>query len=369
MMVGLAGFVLPILTALIWILAIRGWLTFKFLANPLGIVLFLLITVPWLVCAGKANPHFYHYFFIEANWQAFWTHLSHFHLDWWVVLFAFIGLLPWAVFVLPGVWYSMPKDWDNYFESLPDLYFLLWLLVVLFYVLISPMNHLYFTLILFTPASLIVTRYLSSAWIIAGAPYFKVSNDLLFMTVFIIVCILAAFTATNFFAVPDDLKIYLWVLEACLLGFACIIYLLSYWRKIKLGFVLVSIFSLIIGLILTVALPVLDKDAPAALMNQVNKIRHKDDVIVSYNGFLPDLALQYSGPIITVNWHNPPAYGKQYQNTQAWVVSDNTFWPIMNSHQHRFFIFANKTELQSLIREHQLKLVIAGNNTVVLSND
>lgn len=87
----IAGSVLTIYT--VWQ---RDWAVWRTLHLPLGLGLFLVITVPWFVLVTRDNPDFLQFFFIHEHLQRYTTDSAQRVEPWWYFLAILaVGVLPW----------------------------------------------------------------------------------------------------------------------------------------------------------------------------------------------------------------------------------------------------------------------------------
>ena len=78
---------------------------------PIGIALYLAITVPWFIAVQRANPDFFRVFFLQHNLERFTTKLYHHPQPFWFYLpVALLALVPWTVFVGAAV-VDAVRDW------------------------------------------------------------------------------------------------------------------------------------------------------------------------------------------------------------------------------------------------------------------
>ncbi len=84
--------------------ATREWkLALRTLWLP-GILLFLVIALPWYVAVQIANPQFFREFIVEHNLARFSTNLYHHPEPFWYYLpVAALALIPWVVFVVAAI--------------------------------------------------------------------------------------------------------------------------------------------------------------------------------------------------------------------------------------------------------------------------
>lgn len=104
---GLVGIVLPALALFVHTLLERNLNTLKRLHWLSGLSLFLLIAAPWFILVQRANPEFFHFFFIREHVERYLLPDHHRLGPWWYFfpVLAF-GLLPWTSAALRAMWYG-----------------------------------------------------------------------------------------------------------------------------------------------------------------------------------------------------------------------------------------------------------------------
>lgn len=98
---GLIGVVFPFAVLFFWMLTAGKWRFLPRLISPVGIVVFLLVTLPWLVLVQWANPDFFRFFFIQEHFLRYTTTMHEreaFFLYYLPVVV--LGFIPW----LPFLW-------------------------------------------------------------------------------------------------------------------------------------------------------------------------------------------------------------------------------------------------------------------------
>jgi len=110
---------------------------------PVGIVLYLAVTLPWFIAVQRANPEFFRLFVLQQN-LARYTTAELYHHDqpfWYFLPVALLALVPWTVFVIAAVVDAI-RDWRYSVEEPPgteDLrtFLALWLLLPVFFFSLS----------------------------------------------------------------------------------------------------------------------------------------------------------------------------------------------------------------------------------------
>lgn len=118
----------------------RDWRLLLRALWPVGIMLYLAVTLPWFIAVQRANPDFFRFFFLQQNLARYTTaELYHHHQPFWYYLpVALLALVPWVVFVIAAVVDAI-RDWRYSVEEPPgteDLrtFLTLWLLLpILFF--------------------------------------------------------------------------------------------------------------------------------------------------------------------------------------------------------------------------------------------
>lgn len=90
----------------------REWkMVFKTLWAP-GVLLFLVVALPWFVAVQMRNPQFFREFILEHNLARFSTNLYH-HPEpfWYYVPVLALSLVPWIVFVVAGIVQTLSTWW------------------------------------------------------------------------------------------------------------------------------------------------------------------------------------------------------------------------------------------------------------------
>jgi 4-amino-4-deoxy-L-arabinose transferase-like glycosyltransferase len=101
---------------------------------PVGILLYLAVTLPWFIAVQRANPEFFRVFFLQHNVERFSTNLYHHAQPFWFYLpVALLALVPWSVFVVAAL-VDAVRDWRFSAQQPPgeeDLrtYLAVWLLL------------------------------------------------------------------------------------------------------------------------------------------------------------------------------------------------------------------------------------------------
>jgi len=98
---GLIGIVFPFAITILWLFISKRRHDVLGLFSPVGVILFLLISCPWIILVQKANKDFLWFFFIQEHFLRYTTVLHSRHQNiLFYVLVVVLGTLPWSAFLL-----------------------------------------------------------------------------------------------------------------------------------------------------------------------------------------------------------------------------------------------------------------------------
>lgn len=159
---GLIGIVLPAGIIFWYLLLGRRWHILREIPWLSGLLLFLLVTVPWFVLVSLQNPEFPHFFFIREHFQRFTSTIHRRSQPVWFFLpILLLTMLPWSFF-LPG---SLKKAWqDRHASKDVTLFLLIWPLVIILFFSLSSSKLIPYILPVFPPLALLIASRAASHW-------------------------------------------------------------------------------------------------------------------------------------------------------------------------------------------------------------
>jgi 4-amino-4-deoxy-L-arabinose transferase-like glycosyltransferase len=165
---GLIGIVLPGGIIFWYLLLGKRWDILKHVPWFSGLLLFIIVTVPWFVLVSLKNPEFLHFFFIREHFQRFTSTIHQRSQPFWFFFpILLLIMFPWSFF-LPG---SLRKAWQQRRTSKDaTLFLLLWPLVILLFFSFSSSKLIPYILPVFPPLALLTARRLTDNWHIRNKP-------------------------------------------------------------------------------------------------------------------------------------------------------------------------------------------------------
>jgi len=140
------GPVAPLLAAMILVIFAAAKSDYRLLWRTLwvpGILLFLVVALPWHIAVQIKNPEFFRVFILQHNLARFGTNLYH-HQEpfWYYVPVVLLGLIPWTVFMAASLAESIRVWWAERQQMLEsedalNAFLVIWLAVPLVFFSLS----------------------------------------------------------------------------------------------------------------------------------------------------------------------------------------------------------------------------------------
>ncbi|MDD5169318.1 MAG: glycosyltransferase family 39 protein [Syntrophales bacterium] len=128
---GLIGIVFPFSIVGVWLFSLGRWRDLFRMISPVGMLIFAIITVPWLYFVQKANPDFFFFFFVQEHFLRYTTTMhERSEPFYYYILILVAGTLPWWPY-LPKAFLGIRKgirlsSAGNLFTKEEDRFFLIW---------------------------------------------------------------------------------------------------------------------------------------------------------------------------------------------------------------------------------------------------
>lgn len=157
---GLIGLVLPGAVLVLYTLIQRDWRLWTRLHMVTGLLLFFAIATPWFVLVSKANPEFFHFFFIHEHFERFLTKVHGRYQPWYYfVPILLAGMLPWMVPMFDALVRAWKTDGKRSFQ--PKRFLLIWSVFIYFFFSISDSKLPSYLLPIFPALALLIGERLT----------------------------------------------------------------------------------------------------------------------------------------------------------------------------------------------------------------
>lgn len=299
---GLIGILIPGMVILLWVLANKQWKKIPSLLNPIGLIIFCVIALPWVYLMHLKYPAFLQYFFIDQQFSRFSSDQFNNKLPWpFYLLCLLISFLPW--FFVSQFKFSK-QDFSQSLGSSILTLMLIWFVSVTTFFSIPPSKLAGYILPATPPLAvfiaIMVDRVLTSN---------KINRFQTWATPVLVLVVGLAFISLPFTARPKNL-LYVNITALYSLGAGILIFsilLIFYYLKQRISYFSLM-FSMAIILCMSVSLGVRILD----VQNNANQVSFQKNItanmpIVFYHNYFYDVPflLNLQKPVYLVDdWEN-----------------------------------------------------------------
>lgn len=299
---GLIGILIPGMVILLWVLASKQWKKIPSLLNPIGLIIFCVIALPWVYLMHLKYPAFLQYFFIDQQFSRFSSDQFNNKLPWpFYLLCLLISFLPW--FFVSQFKFSKQDFSQSLGPSILTL-MLIWFVSVTTFFSIPPSKLAGYILPATPPLAvfiaIMVDRVLTSN---------KINRFQTWATPVLVLVVGVAFISLPFTARPKNL-LYVNITALYSLGAGILIFsilLIFYYLKQRISY-FTLMFSMAIMLCMSVSLGVRILD----VQNNANQVSFQKNItanmpIVFYHNYFYDVPflLNLQKPVYLVDdWEN-----------------------------------------------------------------
>jgi len=349
---GLIGVAFPIGIIGLWIIFLNRWRLLLNMRLALGLVLFSVIAMPWYFLVQKANPQFFHYFFMTQQFARFLTKadFNNQSVFWFYVPIIVLGFVPWTLFLFQALASHVREVWQDRQKYRKELFFLLWALFIFLFFSFPKSKTLGYILPVFPALAMIVGNYISTSWEKLNSLGIHVA-----LVLFILLCeiggaIVLAAPHFYYFDVNFSLSRYLTAMAIVLIVAGVIAYYFFRTQQCKKLIYLIFVSTGLFLLILMSSASVLNQKSIKHLALQLRAQIQPDDEVVTYQKYFQDLPIYIQRRITVVsdwhasciphndNWQRELWFGMPYRDTSAWLIEEATFWQRWHSSK-RLYVF------------------------------
>jgi 4-amino-4-deoxy-L-arabinose transferase-like glycosyltransferase len=156
---GLIGLALPGAVLVLYTLIQRDWALWTRLHMVSGLALFFLIVTPWFVAVSRANPEFFHFFFIHEHFERFTTKVHGRYHPWYYFVPFLLLILPWLVPMFEALFVAWKRRDGEVFQT--RRFLLIWAVFIYFFFSISSSKLPSYILPIFPALALLIGERLA----------------------------------------------------------------------------------------------------------------------------------------------------------------------------------------------------------------
>jgi 4-amino-4-deoxy-L-arabinose transferase-like glycosyltransferase len=347
---GLIGILFPGIIIFVWLCLTNRWRELKTYHLFSGIIIFLLIALPWHILVQHRNPEFFNYYFIDQQFLRYFTHYAgRQQAIGYLPFFLIAGFAPWIGFLPQAIRYPWAQGWQALRQQGDALFLMLWATVIYLFFQASHSQLPPYILPIFPPLAVLVARYLDDAW---QKPWERgVKWGFLIALLFALGLTIGAFLLPSFVKMPVPHGLWVTIILTSIFLVIAILLASKIYRQqgLPIPFILLATATSIFLIIsFNVIYPPLDPKTIKPLALEINSLYQKGDKIVAYHAYYQDLPFYTRQRIVIVDWKGEElAFGMQHQNLQNWVLDDAAFWRLWHSHQ-RIFLVLSQNDFKNL---------------------
>ena len=158
---GLIGIVFPFAITTIWLFACRRWRDALRLFSPVGMILFFMISCPWVILAQRANKDFLWFFFIQEHFLRYTTTIhGRTGIFLYYVPVILFGAMPWSAFLMKSIKGGI-ENRTLLFRKADRLFLMIWITFIFVFFSFSSSKLMPYILPIFLPIALLIGRLFS----------------------------------------------------------------------------------------------------------------------------------------------------------------------------------------------------------------
>lgn len=306
---GLLGWAFPALILLLYVAVERKWSLLKKIAFGWGLLINLVVCLPWLIAIQIKQPWFFHYFFIYQQFDRFvGVTFNQQQPVWFYIELVAGGMLPWTFWMLQALGNRLRLVFKKSPERSAVVFVLIWFFLILAFFSIPASKLPGYIAPALPPMALLLAGYLDSAFQKGKTRGMQVGAGL--------VIVFWVGLAITLFLMPPALDQHLLVSvegERVLLGFissvSVILAVVWLWRKKYTWLVFqTAVFMVAFNWTALLLLPKLPINTLQSLYEKTAPYMTPSTKVVSFLTYYQALPIYYRHPVYVVaDWTDPQA--------------------------------------------------------------
>jgi 4-amino-4-deoxy-L-arabinose transferase-like glycosyltransferase len=305
---GLIGFLVPGAAMFLWLLVFNQWKRLRPLYLPTGLLLFIVVALPWHVLVALRNDNWFDRYIVYEHWLRFFTPAADRPGPWWYFVPAVIGgIFPWVGFLWSALRNGLGR-WSERNNHLTAWFLFVWAAFIFLFFSKSQSKLIPYILPVFPPLAVLIGRDLArrlvenSKSFVRGVRIFSVAGFVIGAAVLIVV-----FNWTPQPVIKDvdqaaALRPYASLVAAILFSGGALCWWVSGHKKPALA--LVSIAGTIAAFYLTLAAATqyIQKPGTRELAFYIKTHAQPGDRVMHYHEFFHDFLFYAESPVDVINY-------------------------------------------------------------------
>jgi 4-amino-4-deoxy-L-arabinose transferase-like glycosyltransferase len=368
---GLIGIVFPGMIIFFWMLILQEWRVLRTMHLISGLIIFLFIAAPWHILAGRANPEFFHFYFVREHFQRYLTKVHHHYKPaWFYVPILIGGMFPWSVFLLQAVRHAVPPNfWKERKNYKSEIFLLLWVLIIFLFFSASSSKLIPYLLPVLPPCAIILGKYLSERWYNTRSKEFSAGLIILALMASLLLLVFPYLTRYRPGSIPTAFVPYAGIGCAILL-FGIVATSMAV-RKVGIRGAVIAIAgtTLLFLVVINSGAQYADNRSLKPLALAIKPILRPGDEVAHYRNYYQDLPVYLERRMTIVDWKGELDFGTTTEDTSGWIISEAELWKRWQA-PTRIFLIADRKDADAVrkLQDRAFFQVAEYRNTVILSN-
>ena len=368
---GLIGILIPALVIGTWIVLLGEWRILRSIYLPTGLALFLLIAAPWHIMVIRANPEFFHFYFIQEHFLRYLTTMhSRYQPAWFFIPILLLGLFPWSAFLVQAIKHSLPSTWRERHEHRDAFFLLLWAVLVFLFFSVSKSKLVPYILPVVPPLAVLIGRYLADAWDRRDFPGIRAGYAVLLAAQVTLGAAAMVLPFTLQQPVVRALGLWPVAFGVTLIAGAALTAALARLRDFRFAFAAVAITAALFLVQINAAAPRGETKSVKTLAATLKPLLKPEDQVATYKAYYQDLPVYLERRVIIVDWKDELDFGSRVEDVRPWMTDTEPFWKRWKGPETIYLLTEAETydALRGANQDIKLFPVARERDTVVVSN-
>ena len=367
---GLIGIIFPIMIIGLWVVLRWDWKNLRYFYIPTGLLVFLLVALPWHILAQQADSDFFDFYIIGQHFSRYATLAAkRYQPGWFYIVILIAGLLPWTAFLPGAIKYYVQQGWQAWRAQPVNSFLTVWFIFVFVFFSVSNSKLVPYILPIFPALALLLGNYLyqyqqnkkSTATL-----YYLIFG---FTGIFAIACWTSPLWFTEKLMQYKDIIPYIYYMS-----FIVVVSVAAWGYCWKKGWISRGVGVLAGGMLICLSFgiifitPITNKKSTKPFADYLENVLTPDDVIITYHNFYFDLPY-YLDRLVLVNYdHREIEFGlAQEPDNPQWVTTEEV-WQLWNSSQRVFVVTPSKFYSEFKDAAMPGNLLVETSRNVLVSN-
>lgn len=366
---GLIGAVLPGFVVFLWILFTNNWKKLKEILYIPGILVFLVIFLPWHVLAAQRNHDFLYYYFVVEHFLRYTTKFhNRYQPVWFFVSIILAGLIPWTGLSLMSLKNLMKKSVAKNSES---IFLACWIFGIFGFFSFSHSKLIPYILPIVPPIALATAVFIEEC----SEKEFRV-GAMINIVLFFAAGIAYYFARSEISDVLQnaDARILLNIVIIILISIGTI-FLLAIFSKISKKMAVVICIFLSGNMLWTInklAPYYQDEKKPTTkkVAKYIRANKTKDDLVFIYNYYHQDFPVYLNDTTGIINFVGELEFGSNSEPEKSKLISEEKFWELWNTTKQRIFLVLSRSDYREVFAKRTKihNVLVFDENFVAISN-